>query len=152
MTICVIIVFLRIDDKGWRLSPVYDVNPSSDNTSSLSTMISEGDHSATIENALSVAEYFELSSEVADKIISEVKNAVSNWRTVAKQFGISTAEINQMEVAFKNTLLLSTDHRIVGKYHNLSILYFQDIYCNRILINIVFLYKHSHISTHYIAD
>ena len=64
-------------------------------------MISEGDHSATIENALSVAEYFELSSEVADKIISEVKNAVSNWRTVAKQFGISTAEINQMEAAFK---------------------------------------------------
>ena len=41
-------------------------------------MISEGDYSATIENALSVAEYFELSSEVADKIISEVKNAVSN--------------------------------------------------------------------------
>lgn len=71
-------VFLRIDDKGWRLSPVYDVNPSSDNTSSLSTMISEGDYSATIENALSVAEYFELSSEVADKIISEVKNTVSN--------------------------------------------------------------------------
>ena len=53
---------------------------------------------------------------------------------------------------FKNTLLLSTDHRIVGKYHNLSILYFQDIYSNCILINIVFLYKHSHISTHYIAD
>lgn len=62
-------VFLRIDDKGWRLSPVYDVNPSLDNTSSLSTMI-EGDYSATIEKALSVAEYFELSSEVADKIIS----------------------------------------------------------------------------------
>ena len=39
--------FLRIDDKGWRLSPVYNVNPSSDNTSSLSTMISEGDYSAT---------------------------------------------------------------------------------------------------------
>jgi serine/threonine-protein kinase HipA len=93
--------FLRINDKGWRLSPVYDVNPSSDNTSSLSTMISEGDYSATLENALSVAEYFEVSSERADKIISEVKNAVSNWRAVAKQWGISQAEINQMEVAFK---------------------------------------------------
>lgn len=93
--------FLRINDKGWRLSPVYDVNPSSDNTSSLSTMISEGDYSATLENALSVAEYFEVSSERADKIISEVKNAVSNWRAVAKQLGISQAEINQMEVAFK---------------------------------------------------
>jgi serine/threonine-protein kinase HipA len=64
-------------------------------------MISEGDYSATLENALSVAEYFEVSSERADKIISEVKNAVSNWRAVAKQLGISQAEINQMEVAFK---------------------------------------------------
>ena len=93
--------FIRVDDKGWRLSPVYDVNPSSDNTSSLSTMISEGDYSATLENALSVAEYFGLSSEVANAIIAEVKKAVSNWKNVAKQFGIPQAEIKLMEVAFK---------------------------------------------------
>ena len=93
--------FIRVDDKGWRLSPVYDVNPSSDNTSSLSTMISEGDYSATLENALSVAEYFGLSSEVANAIIAEVEKAVSNWKNVAKQFGIPQAEIKFMEVAFK---------------------------------------------------
>lgn len=93
--------FIRIDDKGWRLSPVYDINPSSDNISALSTMIAEGDYSATLENALSVAEYFGLLPEAANRIISEVEHAVSKWKNVAKQFGIRQAEINHMEVAFK---------------------------------------------------
>lgn len=92
--------FLRLDDKGWRLSPVYDVNPSADNTTVLSTMIAEGDYSATLENALSVTEYFEVSQQAAGKIVTEVKKAVSNWKKVAQHLGLSQAEIKQMEIAF----------------------------------------------------
>ena len=93
--------FLRLDNNGWRLSPVYDINPSVDNTSFLSTMISDDDNSANLENALSVAQYFELSDETANNIITEVKSAVSTWKKVAKQLGLSQEEINSMEVAFK---------------------------------------------------
>ena len=93
--------FLRLDNNGWRLSPVYDINPSVDNTSFLSTMISDDDNSANLENALSVAQYFELSDETANNIITEVKSAVSTWKKVAKQLGLSQEEINSREVAFK---------------------------------------------------
>ncbi len=51
----------------------------------LSTMISSGNDSATLENALSVAEYFELSEKQTEKIISEVKFGVSSWKQSAKK-------------------------------------------------------------------
>ena len=93
--------FLRLDNNGWRLSPVYDINPSVDNTSFLSTMISDGDNSANIENALSVSRYFELPDQIANNIITEVRSAVSTWKKMAKQLGLSREEINSREVAFK---------------------------------------------------
>lgn len=87
--------------KGWTLSPVYDVNPSIDNTEYLSTMIQEGDDSATIENAMSAAYYFEVSDTKANQILNEVQSAVSEWKNVAKHVGLSSAECNQMENCFK---------------------------------------------------
>lgn len=92
--------FLK-NQKGWTLSPVYDVNPSIDNTEYLSTMIQEGDDSATIENAMSAAYYFEVSDTKANQILNKVQNAVSEWRNVAKHVGLSSAECNQMEDCFK---------------------------------------------------
>lgn len=94
--------FLRLDQHGWRLSPVYDINPVADNFGMLSTMIKAGDNSATLENALSVSDYFELSQEKALIIINEVKMAVSEWKMTAKQLGITQTEINRMEIAFKS--------------------------------------------------
>lgn len=87
--------------KGWTLSPVYDVNPSMDNTEYLSTMIQEGDDSATIENAMSAAYYFEVSDTKANQILNEVQNAVSDWKSVAKYVGLSSTECNKMEDSFK---------------------------------------------------
>lgn len=92
--------FIRPDNNGWRLSPIYDINPSIDNIGLLSTMIAQGDFSATLENALSVAEYFEISSEKANKIIEQIKTSVSKWKQVAKRVGLSQTEINKMEIAF----------------------------------------------------
>lgn len=94
--------FLRLDKHGWRLSPVYDINPAADNVGMLSTMIKTGDNSATLENALSVSNYFELSQEKALRIVNDVKQAVSKWKTIAKQLGIPQAEINRMEIAFRS--------------------------------------------------
>lgn len=93
--------FLYVNEAGWKLSPLYDVNPSCDNKNVLSTYITEFDNSQSLDLALDVCEYFEISIENAKTIISDMKNKIKNWKTVAKQFGLSKSEIDKMEVAFK---------------------------------------------------
>lgn len=93
--------FLYVNEAGWKLSPLYDVNPSCDNKNVLSTYITESDNSQSLDLALEVCEYFEISIENAKTIISDMKNKIKNWKTVAKQFGLSKSEIDKMEVAFK---------------------------------------------------
>ena len=93
--------FLYVNEAGWKLSPLYDINPSCDNKNVLSTYITEFDNSQSLDLALEVCEYFEISIENAKIIISDMKNKIKNWQTVAKQFGLSKSEIDKMEVAFK---------------------------------------------------
>ena len=93
--------FLYVNEAGWKLSPLYDVNPSCDNKNVLSTYITETDNSQSLDLALEVCEYFEISIENAKIIILDMKNKIKNWKTVAKQFGLSKSEIDKMEVAFK---------------------------------------------------
>lgn len=93
--------FLYVNETGWKLSPLYDVNPSCDNKNVLSTYITEFDNSQSLDLALEVCEYFEISIENAKIIILDMKNKIKNWKTVAKQFGLSKSEIDKMEVAFK---------------------------------------------------
>lgn len=93
--------FLYVNEAGWKLSPLYDVNPSCDNKNVLSTYITETDNSQSLDLALEVCEYFEISIENAKTIILDMKNKIKNWKTVAKQFGLSKSEIDKMEVAFK---------------------------------------------------
>ena len=93
--------FLYVNEAGWKLSPLYDINPSCDNKNVLSTYITETDNSQSLDLALEVCEYFEISIENAKIIILDMKNKIKNWKTVAKQFGLSKSEIDKMEVAFK---------------------------------------------------
>lgn len=93
--------FLYAGEKGWRLSPVYDVNPTNNNTGVLHTNINENDNTASIDLAMSVAEYFDLKKDEATRIVQEVSSAVSSWESVAARLKISSPEINRMRVAFK---------------------------------------------------
>lgn len=93
--------FLYVNEAGWKFSPLYDVNPSCDNKNVLSTYITETDNSQSLDLALDVCEYFEISIETAKTIILDMKNKIKNWKTVAKQFGLSKSEIDKMDVAFK---------------------------------------------------
>ena len=93
--------FLHTNNNGWRLSPVYDVNPNPDNIGMLSTAISEGVYETKLENAIALAEYFSLTSDKANKIIMMVKSAVAQWKQVAAKIGLSSAEIQKMQIAFK---------------------------------------------------
>lgn len=93
--------FLYIGTDGWKLSPLYDVNPSPDNKNILSTYITPTDNSQDIEVALSVCEYFDLSTQEAKQIIENMKNVIKKWRNVAKQIGLNKSEIDKMESAFR---------------------------------------------------
>ena len=92
--------FLYIDNKGWSLSPLYDVNPSNDNKNVLSTYITENDNTQSLDLVLEVCEYFDIKLGNAKKIISEMKSQVNKWSITAKQFGLSRSETEKMESAF----------------------------------------------------
>ena len=89
-----------LTDKGWRLSPAYDVNPN-EFGSGLSLNISETDNSLDLGLALSVLEYFRVDEQKGKTIINQVKSSVSNWRNIANDIGISRAEQDRMIKAFQ---------------------------------------------------
>ena len=86
-------------DKGWRLSPAFDLNPEPNGTG-LALNISELDNSLDLDLARQVAPYFRLGKSTVDTIIEQVTEAVSHWRAIATQYAISRAEQNRMQPAF----------------------------------------------------
>lgn len=89
-----------LTQKGWKLSPAYDINPNEFGTG-LHLNISETDNSLDLDLALSVAEYFRIKNTSSKKIIKQVKKAVSQWREVANKTGISRSEQDFMKKAFE---------------------------------------------------
>jgi len=81
--------FLYQGQSGWRLSPVYDVNPVPVEVSPrvLSTAIDLEDTTASLAVALSVIGEFNIKPKLAQPIIQEVVLAVSQWRDVATSLG-----------------------------------------------------------------
>lgn len=63
------------------------------------TSVGELQHIADL--ALSVAEYFRLTPNEAQSILSKVLETVKNWEKTAKQVGISRSEIEVMQPAFR---------------------------------------------------
>ena len=88
--------FLYDRHKGWRLSPAYDVNPT------------PRVHFISIDLALSVIDDFRIKKARAFEIIKEVALAVSEWRSVATQFGLIKREIDRMASAFEHEELKKT--------------------------------------------
>lgn len=89
---------------GWRLGPVYDVNPTPETEQPriLSTAINEDDATASLDLAFEVAEHFGVKAGAAKDIAREVGRAVSNWRNEANRLGISAREIDRMASAFEH--------------------------------------------------
>lgn len=84
---------------GWILSPAYDLNPSIDKDG-LALNIDTDNNNLDFNLAKSVGEYFRLNNIQMDEIINQVLSAVSNWKVIAKDIGISRAEQELMEKAF----------------------------------------------------
>ncbi len=96
--------FLYEGQKGWRLSPAYDLNPVPIDIKPrvLVTAITEDDNTASLALAFEVAGYFEISTTRAHEIAAEVAAIVSTWRAQAKRRGISRQEIDRMASAFEH--------------------------------------------------
>jgi len=88
-----------IQDKGWVLSPAFDLNPSIDKNG-LALNIDMDNNALDFELAKSVGEYFQLSMKEMDTIINEVKAAVKEWRKVAIRINIPRNEIDYLERCF----------------------------------------------------
>ena len=96
--------FLYERHKGWRLSPVYDVNPTPMEIKGrvLSTSIGFDDPTASIDAALAVIDEFRINKNQAYEIIREVATSVCQWPHVAKKFGLNKKEIDRMASAFEH--------------------------------------------------
>ena len=85
---------------GWELSPLYDVNPNIYGDT-LSLNVDSDNNLIDFHLALSVARLFGLTDPQALAELKEIKNVVeSNWRSLARQYGLSRSEIEGMEPAF----------------------------------------------------
>ncbi len=87
--------------EGWILSPAFDLNPSVDKDG-LALNIDTVNNELDFELAKSVGKYFRLEEKQMAKIIQEVKQATSNWKTIAKELGIPRGEIELMTKAFNS--------------------------------------------------
>ncbi len=89
-----------LSDKGWLLSPAYDINPV-ETGAGLKLNISETDNALDLDLAMDVCELFRISSVRAREIIGEVKSSVKNWKEIATKYGISRSEQELKAMAFK---------------------------------------------------
>jgi len=89
-----------LEEKGWRLSPAYDINPSIDKDG-LALNIDMESNALDFELAKSVGDYFLLNNTAMNAIIKEVSSVVSEWENEAKKINISRNEIQLMKGAFR---------------------------------------------------
>jgi serine/threonine-protein kinase HipA len=89
-----------LSDKGWRLAPAYDINPSIDKHE-LALNIDTDNNALDLDLARSVGEFFMLNTAAMDKIIEEIRFIVSDWRKYANSIGIPKTEQERMEPAFR---------------------------------------------------
>jgi serine/threonine-protein kinase HipA len=89
-----------LGDRGWHLSPAYDMNPVPTATH-LHLAIDELDARMDFDVALRVIDLFQLTKDAALRIKREVINSVSHWRIEAKKVGLSRVQQDVMASAFR---------------------------------------------------
>lgn len=80
--------------KGWRLAPAFDLNPMPGNRRESKTWLTED--SGLIDSKLTLmdgARYFRLTQQDAVTIWAQVEAAVSAWRNVGSQLGMSSSAL-----------------------------------------------------------
>lgn len=89
-----------LGERGWRLSPAFDVNPSIDKANHVLN-IDDVDNRPSLETVLATAAFYRLTPKRAKEVIDEVVTVVGDWKAVARRAGISSADIELSASAFK---------------------------------------------------
>ena len=92
-----------LTEKGWILSPAFDINPNEDGVG-LSLNISLEDNSLDLDLALEVSEYFRLSDVEAIKILDDIRRSVKSWKSIANEHQLPRSEQELMAKVFERFL------------------------------------------------
>ncbi len=89
-----------LTSKGWVLSPLYDVNPVPYGDE-LSLLVDDRTNSISIKLAVETAPRFGISEKEAFSYAKEILEVVKeNWERIAKKYGLSRNQIENMRPAF----------------------------------------------------
>lgn len=89
-----------LTDKGWILSPVYDVNPVPYGDE-LSLNVDEEDNSISIDLAVQTAVRFGISKSDAEAEAEDILKIVrDNWEKTAAEYGLIRRQVEEMRPAF----------------------------------------------------
>ena len=99
--------FLMQRPAAWSLAPAFDINPTPaiDRARQPKTPVSEDSHLlddpvAAIDEAFRHAARFGLETKDARRISDEVRQAVSQWRSLGKRLGIPASTLSAYTDAF----------------------------------------------------
>ena len=85
--------------KGWTLAPAYDLNPTFNDHQSL--LINATTNRSDLQLLLASSEEYMIGKEEATRIIEEVKDGVSQWRSMATWLGIAKREMDLFAQVFE---------------------------------------------------
>lgn len=89
-----------LTDKGWILSPLYDVNPVPYGDE-LSLNVDEDDNSISIDLAVQTAVKFGISKSDAEAVAEDILQIVrDNWERTAAGYALTSRQIEEMRPAF----------------------------------------------------
>lgn len=89
-----------LTNSGWRLSPMYDVNPVAEGDE-LALNVSENDNRISIGLALETTRYYGINRFDAERIVSGILSTVKdNWEKIAKSYGLNRTDIEDKRPAF----------------------------------------------------
>lgn len=88
-----------LTQKGWTLSPAYDMNPTLNEYQAL--MINSSTNQANLNILLDSSKEYMIGRKEAEAIIDEVKSGVSQWKPVANRLGISKREMAVYEQVYQ---------------------------------------------------
>lgn len=91
-----------IDERGIRLSPAYDINPSIDGRT-LSLAINETETACDVAIAMDACQDYGLDKLSASRVIKEIQAVVADWRQEANHLRIPATEQRLMAPAFESS-------------------------------------------------
>lgn len=91
-----------LTSKGWTLAPAYDMNPTQNEYQSL--LINSYTNKSDLNELLNSCEEYMLQKHIAQQIISEVLNAVKEWRALVTKLGIAKSDQERFSSVFDRHL------------------------------------------------